>query len=292
MNSRMNEKRNIVWLASYPKSGNTWFRVFLSNLLNPGNKPVSINEIDEIHIASSRSMFDNITGLPSEDLNNDEIERLRPEVYQFMSAKAEEFFYLKVHGAYTYLPDGRPLFPIKASKAAIYFIRNPLDVAISFAHHNAEDPTKFIQVLNYPHSLSPNKKKLDSQLRQKLSTWSNHIKSWTEQNQIPLLVLRYEDMKNNTFRSFKKAINFLNIESSEEAIQQAIEFSDFSRLKQQEEEAGFKEKTILSESFFRKGSIGEWKNVFKREEIESIIAHHREVLKRFGYLDKNDKLVT
>ncbi|MEJ2083836.1 MAG: sulfotransferase, partial [Acidobacteriota bacterium] len=35
----------IVWLASYPKSGNTWLRAFLMNFLDPGKRPVDINQL-------------------------------------------------------------------------------------------------------------------------------------------------------------------------------------------------------------------------------------------------------
>ncbi|HJX72016.1 MAG TPA: hypothetical protein VJ346_08695, partial [Bacteroidales bacterium] len=74
----MNEQKKIVWLASYPKSGNTWFRIFLTNLLNHTNEPVDINNLYPSTIASSRSLFDEATGLESSDLTLDEIELLRP----------------------------------------------------------------------------------------------------------------------------------------------------------------------------------------------------------------------
>src|SRR6056297_2681752 len=122
----MAEVKNIVWLASYPKSGNTWFRVFLSNLFSESPEPASINDLHHTPIASARQPFDEATGLPSSDMTFEEVDRLRPEVYRYQAKEAGELQFRKVHDAYTYLEDGSPLFPPDVSKAAIYFIRNPL----------------------------------------------------------------------------------------------------------------------------------------------------------------------
>ena len=66
-------ERNIIWLASYPKSGNTWFRVFLTNLLSDSDTPANINDLTETSISSSRKLFDDYTGLSSADLTFEEI---------------------------------------------------------------------------------------------------------------------------------------------------------------------------------------------------------------------------
>ena len=72
----MDDLKKIVWLASYPKSGNTWFRVFLSNLLSKANQPVDINNLFAAPIASNRQLFDEATGLSSSDLTADEMNGL------------------------------------------------------------------------------------------------------------------------------------------------------------------------------------------------------------------------
>jgi hypothetical protein len=76
---------NITWLASYPKSGSTWFRVFHANLVRDGDEPVSINELDDTLHAGSRALFDETTGVEASDLTADEIDRLRPRVYEEVS---------------------------------------------------------------------------------------------------------------------------------------------------------------------------------------------------------------
>src|SRR5207244_8908627 len=97
----------IYWLASYPKSGNTWFRTFLYNLQEDGDDPADINDIRTGAIASGRGWIDEVLGFDSADLTQDEIERLRPAVYRW-SGSDDEIGYHKIHDAYTLLPDGEP----------------------------------------------------------------------------------------------------------------------------------------------------------------------------------------
>ncbi len=93
---------NIVWLASYPKSGNTWFRIFLSNLLSEKEEEQDINSLYSTPIASCRSMFEESLSIESSDLSNDEIDLMRPEFYRNISSevKDEEKSYHKIHDAY------------------------------------------------------------------------------------------------------------------------------------------------------------------------------------------------
>lgn len=281
----MTQKKNIIWLASYPKSGNTWFRVFLSNLFNDSHEPADINNLHETPIASARQPFDDVTGLPSSDLTFQEVEQLRPEVYRYQAQELDGIQYRKVHDAYTYLEDGSPLFPTDVSLGAIYFIRNPLDVLISFAHHSAKEPADMIEVLNDPgKAFGKSPKRLFNQLRQKLSTWSGHVKSWLDQQNIPVHVMRYEDMRRSPKNTFLQAVNFLNLEVGEESVEEALKKSDLSVLKEQEKKKGFKEKMIKADSFFRKGQVGEWKEVLTKDQVDQIVNEHAEVMKRFGYL--------
>ena len=281
----MAQEKNIIWLASYPKSGNTWFRVFLSNLFSESQEPADINNLHETPIASARQPFDEVTGLPSSDLTFQEVEQLRPEVYRFQAQELDGIQYRKVHDAYTYLEDGSPLFPTDVSLGAIYFVRNPLDVLISFAHHSAKEPADMIEVLNDPgKAFGKSPKRLFNQLCQRLSTWSGHVKSWVDQQNIPVHVMRYEDMRRWPKNTFLQAVNFLNLEVGEEAVEEALDKSDLSVLKEQEKKSGFKEKMIKAGSFFRKGQVGEWKEILTREQVEQIVNEHAEVMKRFGYL--------
>ena len=126
----------IYWLASYPKSGNTWFRAFLQNLQVDGDTPVDINELKTGAIASARGWIDQVLGFDSADLSHEELDALRPRVYEW-SAQGEAYGYHKAHDAWTYLRNGEPLLSAKATRGVLYLVRNPLDVAISYANHNS-----------------------------------------------------------------------------------------------------------------------------------------------------------
>ena len=103
-------RRGIIWLASYPKSGNTWLRIFLRNLLSGEDGPAALDEIG-FTIASSRALFDDLSGIDSSDMTHDEIDRLRPRVYEQIVDRAEELpVFMRTHDAYTYLPKGA--FPV------------------------------------------------------------------------------------------------------------------------------------------------------------------------------------
>ncbi len=282
----------IIWLASYPKSGNTWFRVFLTNLLGNRDEPADINRLGGGPIASAREMFEEATGIESSCLTMDEIERLRPAVYEYLVEKAEDTIYMKVHDAYTFTNHSTPLIPTKATKGVLYIVRNPLDVAVSLAHHEATDIDSAIKEMcddKYAFCIGPNM--LFDQLRQWLLTWSGHVISWVDQGNIPVHVIRYEDMKLNSLDTFTGAVKFAGIERSEEEIAKAIELSSFETLRGQEREKGFRERSQKSESFFRKGETGSWREVLSDQQVEMIVSHHREVMRRFGYLDENNEIV-
>jgi hypothetical protein len=281
----MDDLKKIVWLASYPKSGNTWFRAFLTALLHPDDPAVEINNLYPTAIASSRQLFDELTGVSSADLGPDEIDRLRPRVYRQEALESEEIVYHKVHDAWTRLPGGEVLFPEDLTRAVLYFIRNPLDVAVSFAHHLNTTTGKAVAIMKNPdYAFCYHTDRLHNQLRQRLLTWSGHVASWTENSGLPLLVLRYEDMLKSPVETFTGAVEFIGLNCKNAEIQKALDFCSFERLKKQEEEKGFYEKSAHSPSFFRKGIAGDWRNVLTPEEVKKIVGAHGEVMEKFGYL--------
>lgn len=281
----------IVWLASYPKSGNTWFRAFWGNYRANGETPVSINELDGGPIASSRPHFDDAVGYESGDLTADEIDQLRPEVYRRWAEEAKETLYCKIHDAYTRLPDGRALVPKEATDRALYFVRNPLDVAVSFAHHLGKpgyDDT--IHLMNLRKAgMNHQPRRQEDQIRQWLLTWSGHVKSWTEEADFPVKVLRYEDMLARPHESFGEAVKFLGWEEDAARLDKAIRFSRFEELSEQERTAKFCEKLPSASSFFRKGKTGSWREALTMEQAERVIRDHAEVMRRWGYLDEGGR---
>lgn len=280
------DNKKIIWLASYPKSGNTWFRAFITTLIHPENETLDINNLYNTTIASSRLLFDEMTGLSSSDLTVHEIELLRPKIYRQNAIRSKEIIFHKVHDAYTFLPDGSPMIPNDVTKAVLYFIRNPLDVVISFAFHLTFTVDKTIDIINNPEFAFCDKEdRLHSQLRQKLLTWSGHIKSWVDQSGLPLMVMRYEDMLNKPIETFTKAIQFLGLEFTDGKVEKALNKSSFNKLQEQEKAIGFIERGARATSFFRKGIAGDWKNVLSKVQVKRIVDKHWEMMERFGYLN-------
>jgi len=281
----MTAKQNIVWLASYPKSGNTWLRVFLSNILSAREDPVDINNMPESKIASDRGMIDDICGVNSADLTPEEVDLLRPLVYRELSNTTKETLFLKVHDAWTMNTEESPLFPSSLTKAVVYIMRNPLDVAVSFAKHNGIAKMESLKRLDNPKmSLSGNPEKITNQCRQRLLTWSDHVKSWMDWSKLPVYLVTYEDMLRQPEDCFSGVLDFLNIPYSPEDLQRSISNSSFDKLKKQEEEKGFFEKPIESGTFFDSGRSGNWKAHFKQSDILDFCKKNQDILERFGYM--------
>jgi aryl sulfotransferase len=283
---------NIYWLASYPKSGNTWMRLLLTNYLRNADEPADINSLDGGPIASARQAFDDSVGIEASDLTQEEIERYRPFVYEQMSEHAREPLYLKVHDAFTYTPYGYPLISKAATAGVIYLLRNPLDVAVSFAHHSVSPVERMVRKMGDPDfAFVSNPKSLHNQLRQRLLTWSGHVTSWVDEPGLRLLVVRYEDLKADTVAVFSEMIGFCGLDKDPLRIKKAIRFSQFEQAQKQEAEHGFSEKMPGAEAFFRKGQVGSWREELTAELAKKLITDHAAVMQRFGYLDENEELI-
>ena len=283
---------NLVWLASYPKSGNTWFRVFLANLRSNAALPVDINRLTDYPIASSRALFDEATGLAAADLTHDEIERLRPRVYEHLAAQAREVRFLKIHDAFTLTSEGEPQVSRPAAAKAVYFIRNPLDVAVSFAHHSSKAVDEVIAQMADEQLASYAKPgRLHLQLRQLLTSWRRHVLSWVEAPGLCVHVVRYEDMKQQPMETFSAAVRFAEMSYGVEKIQRALAFSAFEEMQRQEQAHGFAEKQPEAKSFFRAGKAGGWRGVLTPPQVERIIRDQGDVMRRFGYLNANGDVV-
>lgn len=280
--------RRISWLASYPKSGNTWTRLLLANFLRNGEEPVDINNINlEGSISSNRSMFDETTGLPSSDLTADEIDILRPRVYEVAAQKAAEEnarLFCKVHDAYHLTKAGEPLFPSNVSQAAIYLLRNPLDVAVSYAFHSGHSRfEKTVRQMGKPDAAMAGNG--SHQLRQLTFDWSRHVRSWTETCPFPVLVVRYEDLLQDAVGRFQEMLRFLELDGCEDLarIEKAVAHASFKTLRENEDKDGFSEKHPLTHRFFRSGTEGDWKNFLSDDEAQKILDDHGDVMKQFGF---------
>lgn len=280
----------IYWLASYPKSGNTWFRAVLTNYMSGSEAPVGINELNTGAIASSRGWVDDVIGFDTADLTQAEVQALRPQVYRW-TGRDDAVGYHKIHDAYRYDDDGRPLVDDLATLGAIYLVRNPLDVAPSLANHNGIDIDGAISLMADPdHALARSTQRLTDQLLQVMGSWSDHVNSWTRAQGLNLMILRYEDMLANPAEAFRKAFAFLGLSVEATRLARAIDFSTFDALSAQEAQTGFRERPGKAERFFRKGRAGSWRETLTAAQVDRIIGTHHSTMTRFGYLDAEGNL--
>jgi hypothetical protein len=286
----MSAQGRLFWLASYPKSGNTWLRIFLANLRQEGTDPVLINQMDSDEIASSRSWLDWALGFPTADLLPHEIDVVRPAVYASSAAARADAGYHKIHDAYNRLPDGRPVFGGAGVAGALYILRNPLDVASSAAAHWHCSIDDAIDKMAQPDfTISRGRRGLADQVPQRMGSWSQHVCSWADASEIPVCVLRYEDMLAQPEQAFGRAVDFLQLQAYAARIPQAIQHSDFKVLAGQEQAGGFKERPSKAKQFFRSGRAGAWQQQLTPAQIARIIDDHGDVMRRFGYLDAQDQ---
>lgn len=275
--------KNIIWLASYPRSGNTWIRILLSNYLSGSDQPVSINDLVGSPIASSRSLIEEYMGYSSYDLRPEEYDVLRPEVYKAMAEKRGGVIFTKVHDAYRTLKNEKLLFPPECSKGIIYLIRHPFDVCRSLAAYSGHDnPRKAMEnMCNSDHAVADSNTYVFNQTRQVLTDWSGHVCSWVDQQFIPVLVVRYEDMLNSSEATFKEVIRFLGLNYNEDRLKMAIDFSNKKRLMEQEEEVGFDAKPYEAESFF--SGADKKKLRLTENQKRRLYDQHQQVMDRFNY---------
>lgn len=288
-----------IWLASYPKSGNTWLRMLIANLSAAEGGPVDINDLPERGgMASARAPFDHLTLIDSGLLTHEEIDCLRPRVYEELARGVEggdDFKpqtppgvrFVKAHDAYSLTPKGEPLLAgCRGADGAIVIVRDPRDVAPSLAHHNGgtiDDAIAFMN--NADAAFCAGARRQHIQLRQKLRGWSAHIASWLEQPDLPVHVIRYEDLQADATGTLTGALAFAGRDASDTDIGRAVAFADFAQLQRQEREKGFGEapRPRPEGRFFRRGEAGAWRRDLTAEQVARIEAEHAPMMRRLGY---------
>ncbi len=283
-------KGKLFWIVSYPKSGNTWMRSFIYALQNEGVNEIDINAIQTGSIASQYDWVANGLGFDIDELPAQEVDRLRPKAYRFISDNLTAFGYHKVHDAQYAVSKQEVLFPADATQGVLLIVRNPLDIAVSFAHHLGVDiDTSIVRMADKDFGLASRVKGRSIQLRQKLLSWSGHVQSW-RRTDLPVCMLRYEDMLALPLATFKTAARFLRLPADTQRVSRALELCRFEGFQNQEQNCGFIEKSPKASAFFRKGIVGDWRNVLSASQVDRIIEAHGEVMATLGYLDGDGKL--
>ncbi len=274
----------IIWLASYPKSGNTWLRAFLHNLLRNPPEGYDINQLTDFTIGdSSVNWYAPLIGRAPGDWTVEEVAKVRRQAHEAMTRAYPDNVFVKTHNALV-ADSHAPMITLEFTAGAIYVVRNPLDVAISYSHHLGKTIDQTIAILNSLKSGNPNTMK---NVYQRLRTWSEHVTSWTARPHPGLHVIRYEDMLTQPERAFGGVAAFLGLTPPRQRLLRAIEQSGFAELRKREEEQGFRERSEFAEHFFREGRAGQWREVLSQAQVQRIVEAHRPMMRRFRYLPKD-----
>lgn len=272
---------NIVWLASYPKSGNTWLRAFLANLIANRLDPVPLDQLSDFCDDEARpDLFSELAGRPNVGLQLDEIAMLRPQVHAQIAARSAGTRFVKTHNMVGSFDD-QPLQNLNVTAGAIHVVRNPMDVAISMTHHFGLTIDEAIERLGNPNVATQND---DLFVTQFLGSWSSHTQGWADLAATRTLTLRYEDLLQNPAKHFSKVARFVGVGSDRQRIDRAVRHAAFKSLSAMEKRDGFKEASDKAKRFFRKGRMSEWRDALNRDQIAQIVAQHREQMIRFKYL--------
>ena len=282
------------WIAGYPKSGSTWLRAVLTNYLQDGAESASINALVGEWGPNSRGNFDELIGIDSADLRPEEVAqhlpRFRELLAQALSARPRRAsamrspYFAKTHEAFQG-PVGGARFSAAGTVGTVYLVRNPLDVAVSYAHHLQWSVDRTLQRMANPAadevSASSGIRRL---LPNPLRTWSEHAASWLDQKLLPTCVTRYEDLLADPHAGFGRIVRFAGLAWDADRLARAIDHAAFFRLRAQEAEQGFNERQQTAPTFFRAGVAGSWRDVLTRRQVQACVDAHRPMMERLGYL--------
>ena len=274
----------IIWLASYPKSGNTWVRAFLHNLLRDPEEGYDINRITDFSANDSAvGWYQPLIGRAPGDWTLEEVGKVRRKAHEAVTRAHPDSVFVKTHNALTVDRYG-PLITMELTAGAIYIVRNPLDVAISYSHHLGETIDRTIYLLNNRNTGTPNTK---TNVHQLLRSWSEHVQSWTAHPHPGLHVIRYEDMLGQPENLFGGVAACLGLKPPRDRLLRAIERCRFEELRKREETQGFNERGRFLKRFFREGRADQWREVLTDAQVKRIVDAHRPTMQRFGYYPLN-----
>jgi hypothetical protein len=272
----------VVWIASYPKSGSTWLRAFLHNYVRDPAEPHDINSLMELTTGeSSAARYRAHDPRPASRYTIADVQRLRPLVHRDLAAAHSGLVFVKTHNALLVV-EGVQTITRDVTAAAIYILRDPRDVAISYSRHLGRPIDETIGIMADVEAATGGS---DEKVYERLSSWSAHVHFWTRRPHPELHVMRYEDMLAAPEAAFGGLIRFLGQEPPPERLARAVRFSDFAVLRAQEQARGFIEQPARSSgAFFRSGQAGAWREALSRAQIARIERDHGAVMRRFGYL--------
>ena len=273
-------KQSIVWLASYPKSGNTWVRLFLANYIINKPDPLPINMIHKFGTGDTiAAMYHAAAGHPVNVSDIALTMRLRDRVLRGIVRNNADINLVKTHNRRV-VAFGCSLIPEQYTRSAIYVVRNPLDMVLSYARHYGIDNQSAVeQICHSDNANAPT----DNTVVEFLGSWSDHVASWTSNSPYPVLVLRYEDLLEQPDTEFAKVVEHFGMTVELDRLKRAIDHASFDQLKQQEQQHGFVEASDKGAQFFSKGRAGQWRDELDPALVKHVRQANKKMMKQYGY---------
>ena len=274
----------IIWLASYPKSGNTWLRAFLSTYLymDIEKDTFDFNILNKIEQFPKLIHFKNIGVLPK---NFEEVSKCWIPMQKKINLR-NKLVFLKTHNAFGALNNYN--FTDKNNTlGAIYLVRDPRDVLISYSKHmnnDIEKTLKFILEDNHMGHLEQ-KNNVFSELR---GSWGQNYNSWKHFNLNKKILIKYENLIADPFETFLLIVNYLNslanVKIDKEKIKKCIELCSFKNLQNLEKKIGFAERPKEKELFFNQGKSKQWSDVLNEKILYKIEKKFKKEMKELKYI--------
>ena len=287
LHKRKLEVPKIIWLSSYPKSGNTWLRYLIANYFFNKEKKINHSIIRSISKFPKDSIIEKLTTKNELKEAPYNISKYWSRAQEIVQKESFDPLFLKNHNSILKINENN-FTNQNFSKAVIYIVRDPRDVAVSYSIFRGENLDKTVKIMcseNTPCTV--NKTANGFYNIEVLGSWKQNYLSWKNSlPNIPKIIIRYEDLIFNCGYTFNRLISFLsdilNFKIDIDQINFSIENSDFNTLSKMENEFGFPE--AKNGKFFRSGKIGDWKNYLSKDNINNIENYCQNEMKELNYL--------
>ena len=280
----------IIWIASYPKSGNTWLRSLISSYFFTDDGFFDFKLLKNIPSYPSPPFFEKY---PDKFDKPEATAKYWINEQERINKNNNKLIFLKTHNALCKI-NGCSFTDTKNSLGAVHIIRDPRNVISSISNHYQIDLDEALKFMKTPNKAIFVKKDQRYLGFNALFSWSLNNKSWSECQKFPILTIKYEDLEKETFETFKKVIEFIKKVSklkedfNQKKAEMAIENCNFEKLQKLEKEKGFYEAISKKNSsekikFFNLGNKNNYRDLLNKNLLDEMNLFYKDELKKYDY---------